>query len=156
MARRFPAKDLPAYITAQLSGAMAASGVLKLMFPSSPTLGETLPSGSVMQGFVMEFILTAILMLVILSVSSGAKEKGITAGIAIGAVIALEAMFAGPVSGASMNPARSIAPALVSGKLEHFWLYPLATTLGALAAVPLCALTRGPACCGGGCHINES
>jgi aquaporin NIP len=90
-----------------------------------------------MQSFVLEVILTAILMLTILRVSTGAKEKGITAGIAIGGVVGLEAMFAGPICGASMNPARSLAPALVSGHLEHLWLYLIATVLGALIAVPL-------------------
>jgi aquaporin Z len=78
-------------------------------------LGATLPSGSNTQSFVFEVVLTMLLMFVILSVSTGAKEKGITAGIVIGAVIGLEAMFAGPISGASMNPARSLAPALVAG-----------------------------------------
>jgi len=96
-------------------------------------------------------VLTAILMLTILSVSTGAKEKGITAGIAIGAVIGLEAMFAGPICGASMNPARSLAPALVSGHLQHLWLYPTATILGALLAIPLCIATREKGCCGGKC-----
>ena len=90
-----------------------------------------------MQSFVLEIILTAILMLTILRVSAGAKEKGITAGIAIGGVVGLEAMLAGPICGASMNPARSLAPALVSGHLEHLWVYLVATVLGALIAVPL-------------------
>ena len=87
----------------------------------------------------------------ILSVSTGAKEKGITAGIAIGAVIGLEAMFAGPISGASMNPARSLAPALTSGHLEHLWLYPTATLLGALIGVPICMGVRDPGCCRSRC-----
>ena len=78
-----------------------------------------------------------LLMLVILSVSTGAKEKGITAGIAIGAVIGLEAMFAGPICGASMNPARSLAPAFISGHLEHLWIYLIAPVLGAVAAIPV-------------------
>jgi aquaporin NIP len=150
-ARRFPAKEIPGYLGAQLGGAFAASGLLKLLFPTDPTLGATLPAGSVTQSFIMEIVLTAILMLVILSVSTGAKEKGVTAGIAIGAVIALEAMFAGPICGASMNPARSLAPAIVSGNLQHLWLYPLATLLGAMIAVPLCIGTREPGCCGGRC-----
>ena len=100
-----------------------------------------------MQSFVFEVVLTAILMLTILSVSTGAKEKGITAGIAIGAVIGLEAMVAGPVCGASMNPARSLAPALVSGSLEHLWIYLTAPVLGALLAIPLCKATRSTDCC---------
>lgn len=90
-------------------------------------------------------------MLTILSVSTGAREKGLTAGIAIGAVIALEAMFAGPICGASMNPVRSLAPALLSGHLQHLWVYLLAPVLGALLAVPLCMGVRDAGCCGGTC-----
>ncbi|MGC4013467.1 MAG: aquaporin [Luteolibacter sp.] len=151
VAGRFGWRQVPGYIAAQLTGAFAASGLLKLLFPTSPTLGATLPAGSAMQSFILEAVLTAILMLVILSVSTGAKEKGITAGITIGAVIALEAIFAGPICGASMNPARSLAPAMVSGHWEHLWLYPAATILGALAAVPLCRCVRDPGCCGSRC-----
>lgn len=136
-AKRFDWKDVPGFIGAQIGGACLASGVLRLLFPSNDKLGATLPAGSAMQSFVLEFILTAILMLVILRISTGAKEKGITAGIAIGGVIALEAMFAGPICGASMNPARSLAPALVSGHVEHLWIYLTATVLGAFMAVPL-------------------
>ena len=142
-AGRFPFKEVPIYITAQLAGAFAASFTLKFLFPENLTLGATLPTGSVSQSFILEVILTTILMLVILSVSTGSKEKGITAGIAIGAVVALEAMFAGPVCGASMNPARSLAPAIVSGHFQHLWLYLVATILGALIAVPLWIITRG-------------
>ena len=155
-AGRFPSRDVPGYIAAQLGGAFAASGLLKLLFPSDPTLGATLPAGSAMQSFVLEVVLTAILMLVILSVSTGAKEKGITAGIAIGAVIAMEAMFAGPICGASMNPARSLAPALVSGNFHFLWLYPIATVLGALIAIPLCIGTRESGCCRGNCNSLKS
>ena len=143
-AKRFPWNEVPPYLGAQLAGAFAASGLLKFLFPGPGTLGTTLPAGSASQSFVLEVVLTAILMLVILSVSTGSKEKGITAGIAIGAVVGLEAMFAGPICGASMNPARSLAPALVSGHLEYLWLYPVATLLGALLAVPLCQAVRGP------------
>ena len=143
-AGRFPWKEVPLYLGAQLAGAFAASGLLKFLFPGPGTLGATLPAGSASQSFVLEVVLTAILMLVILSVSTGSKEKGITAGIAIGAMVGLEAMFAGPICGASMNPARSLAPALVSGHLDHLWLYPAATILGALLAVPLCQAVRGP------------
>lgn len=137
------------YIMSQLLGAFAASATLHLLFPAHPNLGVTLPRGPVFQSFVLEIILTAILMLVILSVSVGAKEKGITAGIAIGGVIALEAAFAGPISGASMNPARSLAPALVSGHLSHLWIYLAAPVIGALLAVPLCLCVRGKKCCSG-------
>src|ERR1700689_5468776 len=100
-----------------------------------------------MQSFILEFILTFLLMFVILSVSTGGKEKGITAGIAVGAVIALEAMFAGPICGASMNPARSLAPAVVSGRFSDLWIYLLAPFLGALAAVPACICIRENCCC---------
>jgi aquaporin Z len=89
----------------------------------------------VAQSFVLEAVLTAMLMFVILSVACGAKEKGLIAGIAIGAVVGLEAMFAGPICGASMNPARSLAPALVSGTLVHLWVYLMAPVLGAAVAV---------------------
>lgn len=141
-------RDVPGYLAAQAAGALAASSLLHFLFPQDSTfLGATLPAGDGMQSFVFEAVLTGILMLTILSVSTGAKEKGVTAGIAIGAVIALEAMFAGPVSGASMNPARSLAPALVSGHLEHLWIYLTAPLLGALAAVPLCIGVREPGCC---------
>lgn len=143
-AGRFSWREVPGYVCAQLGGAFAASFVVKFLFPNSATLGATLPAGSVPQSFILEVILTAMLMLVILSVTSGSKEKGITAGIAIGATIALAAMFAGPISGASMNPARSLAPAIVSGNFQHLWLYPVATILGAMIAVPLCATIREP------------
>ena len=144
VAGRFPFADLPAYITAQLLGALAASGTLKLLFPTSQSLGMTLPSGSISQSFLLEVILTAILMLTILSVSHGAREKGITAAIAIGSVVGLEAMFAGPICGASMNPARSLGPALVSGNFQHIWLYVISTILGAILAIPLFKITRKP------------
>lgn len=146
-ARRFPWRAVPGFVAAQLAGAFAASGLLRFLFSANETLGSTLPAGAAMQSFVLEVVLTFLLMLVILSVSTGAKEKGITAGIAIGAVIALEAMFAGPICGASMNPARSLSPALVSGHLEHLWLYVAGPVLGALLAVPVVCLVRPADCC---------
>ena len=151
VAGRFPWRDVGGYVAAQLAGAFAASGLMKVLFPASADLGATLPAGDPAQSFVLEVVLTVFLMLVILGVSTGAKEKGITAGLAIGATVALEAMFAGPISGASMNPARSLAPALIGGHFQHLWLYPAATILGALIAVPLCRAVRDPACCGGRC-----
>lgn len=151
-ARRFPWRAVPGYIGAQLGGALTASLLLHHLFPHDPAaLGSTLPAGPASQSFALELVLTAILMLTILSVSHGAREKGVTAGMAIGAVVAVEALFAGPISGASMNPARSLAPALVSGHLAHLWLYVTAPVLGALLAVPLCAAVREPGCCGGRC-----
>lgn len=147
-AGRFPLRDVASYIGAQVAGALLASTLLRLMFPADGTLGATLPrDGDVLQSFVMEIVLTAILMFVILSVSTGAKEKGITAGIAIGSVVLFEALFAGPISGASMNPARSIAPALLSRQVEHLWIYITAPMIGALIAIPACRCSRGTACC---------
>ena len=134
-AKRFPVKLLAPYIVGQLSGAILASVTLRLMFPDNQLLGATMPSGSELQSFIMELILTFFLMLVIINVAAGSKEQGMFAGLAIGSVVALEAMFAGPVCGASMNPARSIAPALVSGHMEHLWLYVAAPVAGAVLAV---------------------
>ena len=102
----------------------------------------TIPAGSAWQSFALETVLTMILMLVILNVSTGPKETGVMAGIAVGGVIGLEAMFAGPICGASMNPARSLAPAVLSGQLQSVWVYLLAPTLGAAVAVPLWILVR--------------
>jgi len=135
------------YILAQCLGAIVASGILHFLFPTHANLGATLPAGSDMQSFVLELILTLILMFVILNVSTGAKEKGVTAGIAIGAVIGLEAMFAGPICGASMNPARSLAPAIMSGHLEHLWVYLTAPIIGACLAVFACRGCQDSACC---------
>lgn len=147
LAGRFPARAAIPYVLAQFAGALLASGLLRLTFPEDPTLGATLPAGSVVQSFVFEVVLTLILMFVILSVATGAKERGLLAGVAIGAVVALEALFAGPVSGASMNPARSLAPAMVSGTFDHLWLYLTAPPLGAALAVVLCKTIHQGGCC---------
>jgi len=138
----FPFASVLLYLAAQTSGALLASLTLYFLFPQNTTLGATLPVGSPVQSFLLEFILSAILMLVILNVSHGAKEKGITAGIVIGAVIALEALFAGPICGASMNPVRSLAPAIVSGNLQHLWIYLTAPVLGMLVAIPFFRVLR--------------
>lgn len=135
LARRFPTRAVPLYIAAQLAGAFAATGLLRLMFPSHPTLGATIPAGPVMQSFALEGVLTGMLMYVILAVATGPKEKGVMAGIAIGGVIAFEALMGGPISGASMNPARSLAPAIVSGSIDSTWVYLSAPIAGAAAAV---------------------
>lgn len=133
---RFPLRNLPTYVLAQLAGALVASALLRFLFPSDPTLGATLPAGSAAQSLVLEVVLAFILMLVILAVSTGSKERGLSAGVTVGAVIGLEAMFAGPITGASMNPARSLAPALVSGRVEFLWVYLIAPCVGAALAVP--------------------
>lgn len=140
--KRFEFRSVLPYIACQLAGAIAASVLLRLMFPENCLLGATLPAGPWLQSFIFEVVLTFLLMWVILNVSTGAKEDGIMAGAAVGATVALEAMFAGPICGASMNPARSIAPAVVSGEMTHLWVYIVATTLGALLAVPAYAAVR--------------
>jgi aquaporin Z len=145
--RRFAWARVAPYLAAQCIGAGIASGTLRLMFPNHQTLGATLPAGSAAQSWAMEFVLTLMLMVVVLSVATGAKEKGLLAGVAIGAVIALEAMFGGPVSGASMNPARSFAPAIVSGRLDHLWVYLTAPFAGALTGVAVCRLIHPPGQC---------
>jgi aquaporin Z len=134
LSRRFPGASVGPYIGSQLLGAFVASGLLLSMF-THKTLGATHPSGSAMQSFSLECVLTAILMFVILSVAAGSKEKGLLAGVAIGGVIAFEALFAGPISDASMNPARSLAPAVLSGGFSHLWIYVLAPVLGSAIGV---------------------
>ncbi|MBI1837645.1 MAG: aquaporin [Flavobacteriia bacterium] len=135
VAKVFPFKEIIPYILSQGIGAFLASFTLKFLFPHNQKLGATIPTGTEMQSFILEFILTFILMFVIIHVAKGSKEQGMFAGIAIGGVVLLEAMFAGPISGASMNPIRSFAPAVISGHLEHSWIYLIAPILGATAAV---------------------
>ena len=136
LAGRLPVNALGFYIVSQIAGAFLASFTLKLLFPANELLGTTLPAGSNLQSFVLEFILTYFLMFVIINVATGPKEQGLFAGIAIGSVILLEAMFAGPICGASMNPARSLAPAIVSGHTEALWVYLIAPVAGAALAIP--------------------
>ena len=142
LSHRLPSREVAPYVVAQLVGAFIASGAMLAMFGSRAALGATIPAGSPWQSFALEAVLTALLMLVILNVSTGPKETGVVAGIAVGGVIGMEAMFAGPISGASMNPARSLAPAVVSGHLASVWVYLAAPVLGAAVAVPLWKLVR--------------
>ncbi len=135
---KFNFKQVPSYILSQLIGAFLASLTLKYLFPHNATLGATYPSGAALQSFILELILTFFLMLVIMTVATGSKEQGMFAGLAVGAVVLLEAMFAGPICGASMNPARSISPAFVSGHLQNLWIYITGPILGAAAAIPVC------------------
>ncbi|MEO9572054.1 MAG: MIP family channel protein [Polaribacter sp.] len=150
-AKKFSWKEVPKYIIAQVLGAFAASLVLWFLFPTSELLGSTIPTVDVWRAFVLEILLTFFLMLVIINVSTGSKEIGVVAGIAIGAVVLLEAMFAGPITNASMNPARSLAPNIVSGNIEGLWLYMIAPILGALLAVVSCKLVKEDNCCNEGC-----
>jgi aquaporin Z len=137
LAGRLSIKNMISYIISQLAGALLASLALKYLFPSSEMLGITLPAGTNIQSFILEFLLTFFLMLVIIYVATGSKEQGMFAGFAIGSTVLLEAMFAGPICGASMNPARSLAPAIVSGHTEHLWIYLIATTEGAALSIPV-------------------
>ena len=146
-AGRIPGSRIIPYLIAQLTGALLASGLLRALFLDQSTLGATLPSGAWWQAGLLELVLTFLLMFVILSVSAPAQSAPAFAGLVIGAVVGLEALFAGPISGASMNPARSIAPALVGQQLDHLWIYIVAPTLGALLAVPCCRCVQGSECC---------
>ena len=130
---RFEKKNLLGYILAQLFGAFLASGVLKILFSEHENLGATLPNGDWQQSFILEIILTYLLMIVILFVSQNKSVNHFT-GLAVGSIVALEAMFAGPITGASMNPARSIAPAIVSGNISDLWIYIIAPIIGAVSA----------------------
>jgi aquaporin Z len=145
LAGRFPARRVLPYVLCQCAGALLASGLLRLLFAGeTTTLGATRPSGPLAQSLVLEAVLTLLLMFVILAVSTGAKEKGIMAGVAVGSVIALEALFAGPVCGASMNPARSLGPAVLTAQADVLWVYLLGPALGAAVAVPLWLVIRLP------------
>jgi MIP family channel proteins len=141
--RHFPWVDVPRYWAAQLLGGVAASLLLGGMFGTTAHLGATLPVGSAQRSFLLEAVLTFLLVFVITSVATDVRAVGQAAAIAIGGTIGLEALFAGPISGASMNPARSLAPALVSWTWSDQWLYVAAPALGAVAGVMAYRLIRG-------------
>ena len=146
-AKKFPWKEVPVYIVFQVAGAFAASGILLYLFPESKLLGSTIPSIDIGRAFILELLLTFFLMVTIINVSTGSKEVGTLAGIAVGGVVMLEALFAGPVTNASMNPARSLAPNIVSGNIDGLWLYMVAPVVGALLAVVSCKLVKDDNCC---------
>jgi aquaporin Z len=135
LARRLPLREVGLYSLSQGAGALVASLAWKVVYPEHPTLGATVPSLAATKAFV------------IILVAVGAKERGLMAGVAVGGIVALEAMFAGPITGASMNPVRSLAPALVSGNLGQVWIYLTAPFLGAILAVLSCRLLRDEGCC---------
>ena len=133
-AGRMPAREMPLYLAAQLAGAVMASLSLRLIFLGASTnLGMTVPAGSSLQSFALEFVMTFLLMFVIMAVATDERAESALAGVAIGAVIALEALVGGPISGASMNPARSFAPALVSWRFDSQWIYWAAPILGGVS-----------------------
>ena len=144
IAKRFPVREILPYILSQGIGAGIASVTLHLLFPANILLGSTMPAGTEMQSFILELILTFFLMLVIIHVATGSKEQGMFAGIAIGSTVLLEALFAGPICGASMNPIRSLAPAIVSGHIEHLWIYLVAPVLGAVVGIGVWHLLKDP------------
>ena len=142
-AGRLKSRLLLTYISSQLTGAVLGAATLKVLFSGHPNLGATSPSIHIHQALIVEIVLTFLLMFVILNVSTGHMEKGIMAGVAIGGTIALAAMVAGPLTGASMNPARSIGPALMSLQLEYIWLYIAGPVIGAAAAAPVVCFLQG-------------
>jgi aquaporin Z len=149
-ARRLPAREVAPYALAQLGGAILASATLRVLFLEHPSLGATVPGESLLQSFVLELVITFLLMFVILAVALGRDDVRPLAGLAIGATVCLAAIFAGPICGASMNPARTLGPAIVSGTYTALWLYLSAPVAGALLAVEACRGVRGPGCCDAG------
>lgn len=144
VARHFPARDAAAYIAAQLIGAAGAGLTLLAIFPDKPAhLGATLPSVPVADAFIYELVMTAFLMFVITAVATDTRAVGSAAAIAIGGVIALDALFGGSLTGASMNPARSFGPALASGTWSDYWLYAVAPIAGACIGGLAYGLIRG-------------
>src|SRR5689334_18519583 len=130
LSRHFPWRDVPLYISAQLLGAVGGALTLRALFGSVANLGATLPAGTAFQSFGLEILLTAVLMFVIISVATDTRAVGQLAALAIGATVALDALWGGPISGASMNPARSFGPALIVGVWQDHWVYWLGPLLG--------------------------
>jgi len=141
--RHFPVRDAVAYVPAQLAGAVAGAVTLRLAWEGTPAnLGATVPSVGVGAALVYEFAMTALLMFVIMAVATDTRAFGAAAAIAIGGTVALDALFGGGVTGASMNPARSFGPALVASEWTDFWIYVLAPVTGAIAGALLYGLVR--------------
>jgi aquaporin NIP len=144
LTRHFPPAEALAYLAGQLVGALLAAGLLAAIWPGDPaSLGTTLPTVGAGSALAYEAVLTAFLMFVIMAVATDARAVGAAAAIAIGGTVGLDALFGGPITGASMNPARSIGPALVSGELHDLWIYVVAPLAGALAGALAYQLVRG-------------
>lgn len=142
--RHFPWREVVFYVVAQILGAVFGTLTLKFLFGDVLQMSMTLPSGSVQQSFGLEVLLTAVLMFVIISVATDTRAVGTPAALAIGFTVALDAMWGGPISGASMNPARSFGPALIAGHWEYQWLYWLAPLIGAVIGAGLYQFLREP------------
>ena len=151
--KKFSWKEVPSYIVSQILGSFLAIATLWILFPESQSFGHTHPAEGFApyKAFVLELLLTFFLMLTIINIVNGSKINAPVAGLVIGFVILLEAMFAGPITKASMNPARSLAPAIISGQLEHLWLYLTAPICGAILAVFSCRLVKDKDCCNESC-----
>jgi MIP family channel proteins len=144
--RHFPKDQIAPYVTAQTSGALAASLLLAAILPAGQSFGATVPKGiTALQAVTWEFLLTFVLMLVVMGTAKDTRSVGAMAGTAIGATVAVDAFVGGPVTGASMNPARSFAPAILEGRLDVLWIYVVGPCLGALAAALLYEWMRHPA-----------
>jgi aquaporin NIP len=144
LTRHFPARDAGAYVLAQLAGAIAGALILLAIWPDQPgELGATVPTVGAGSALVYELVLTAFLMFVIMAVATDTRAVGPAAAIAIGGTIGLDALVGGPVTGASMNPARSLGPALASGEWSDFWLYVMGPLAGAVLGALAYQLVRG-------------
>jgi MIP family channel proteins len=131
---RFPRREVPFYVVAQLLGACVGSAAIRCLIGDYANLGATIPAGSVGQSLGIEFLLTFLLMFVIMAVATDTRSNGAMAAIAIGTVVGLGAMFAGPISGASMNPARSFGPAFIGGYFSAHWIYWIGPIAGSVFA----------------------
>lgn len=145
LTRHFPWRDVPLYLGAQLLGAAGGALTLRALFPQAVTLGATLPSGSALQSLGLEILLTAVLMFVIMAVATDTRAVGQLAALAIGGTVALDALWGGPISGASMNPARSFGPALVAAVWRDHWIYWLGPISGASLGALVYQWLRVPA-----------
>jgi len=141
--RHFPWPRVALYWLAQLVGALLAAALLRASLGNLAHVGATLPAGSDGQSFVWEIVLTAFLMFVIMAVATDTRAVGEAAAIAVGGTVGLDAMFGGPISGASMNPARSAGPAILSGDLRALWIYLVAPVVGAMAGAVAYQFVRG-------------
>jgi aquaporin NIP len=150
LAKRFAGREVLPYVLSQLAGAVAASVTIRLLFPDHLSLGGTAPAGSAGQSFALEVLLSLFLTFVILATTSGPNAGKFFVAAAVGLTVGLEALFAGPICGASMNPARSFGPALVAWQMGSLWIYLIAPTVGAAVAVPVCRSVYAAPCCRGG------